>query len=517
MVDYGRFDNIDTSGSEDDWTDCDDGEADAETVEEEPLFGREQAEEVEILIKNFVFCGMQGAADDYVEFLTLLPRLDVAWRAAWRARGGLDALVDDPRDEEDKNQYPALCAAAMGGSVECVRLLLDPASGGGVGIAPASTDVCTMHRGRNRRDPLTPGYPPLVVAAVEGHADVIDALLDHGVDVDQRSSEPCAVTALHLAARYARLAAVRALLRRGADVTLRDRPTEYVGPPRDAPPAIGETPVQYVLHARSRPGEEDAGSVIETLAVPPAGAPDDRGAVARALLDAGADPREPAARGEKGVDSLVGQAAAWGLAGLFGALARGADGAFSYAVLGDPAAAPASPERKRFDELRRLTRFLADRAKWMVEEDVEMRREEQEDWDEAANGPYPAEADEDDLMHARDRDDAEAIVEVLADFDVFARAREVARPYALTRGLSLVRAGRAEVADGGDERLARGVRLLARVGSCGATGERFAARALEDFVRGPRPKKAARKSTGGKAPRKQLATKAARRARPPAR
>ena len=117
-------------------------------------------------------------------------------------------------------------------------------------------------------------------------------------------------------------------------------------------------------------------------------------------------------------------------------------------------------------------------------------------------------------MHVRDRDDAEAIVAVLADFDVFARAREVARRYALTRGLSLVRAGRAEVADGGDERLARGVRLLARVGSCGATGERFAARALEDFVRGPRPKKAARKSTGGKAPRKQLATKAARRARP---
>ena len=531
MVDYGRFDNIDTSGSEDDWTDCDDGEADAETVEEEPppptISGRQHAEEVEIMIKNFVFCGMQGDADAYVEFLTLLPRLDVAWRAAWRARGGLDALADDPRDDEaggvlDKDQYPALCAAAMEGQLECVRLLLDPARGGGVGIAPASTDVCTMHRGRNRRDPLEPRYPPLVVAAVEGHADVIDALLDHGVDVDQRSSEPCAVTALHLAARYARLAAVRALLRRGADVTLRDRrprPPHFLL--RDGPglgtsdgPDVGETPLQYVLHARSRPGEEEAGSVIETLAVPPAGAPDDRGAVARALLDAGADPHEPAARGEKGVDSLVGQAAAWGLAGLFGALARGADGEFSYAVLGDPAAAPAAPERKRFDELRKLTRFLADRAKFMVEEDVEMRREEQEDWDEAANGPYPAEADEDDLMHVRDRDDAEAIVAVLADFDVFARAREVARRYALTRGLSLVRAGRAEVADGGDERLARGVRLLARVGSCGATGERFAARALEDFVRGPRPKKAARKSTGGKAPRKQLATKAARRARP---
>ena len=91
MVDYGRFDNIDTSGSEDDWTDCDDGEADAETVvvEEEPppptISGRQQAEEVEIMIKNFVFCGMQGDADAYVEFLTLLPRLDVAWRAAWRA------------------------------------------------------------------------------------------------------------------------------------------------------------------------------------------------------------------------------------------------------------------------------------------------------------------------------------------------------------------------------------------------------------------------------------------------
>ena len=70
------------------------------------------------------------------------------------------------------------------------------------------------------------------------------------------------------------------------------------------------------------------------------------------------------------------------------------------------------------------------------------------------------------------------------------REQERARRYAILRGLSLVRAGRAAIR--GDERLARGLGLLGRAGGRGASGQRFAARALEflfddaqlrDFVR----------------------------------
>jgi ankyrin repeat protein len=76
----------------------------------------------------------------------------------------------------------------MGGERSAVELLLNPALAGGVGIAPASTTATTMHishRGGLQREPM---YPPLHVAAIEGHADAIEALLVHGVDVDQQSS-----------------------------------------------------------------------------------------------------------------------------------------------------------------------------------------------------------------------------------------------------------------------------------------------------------------------------------------
>ena len=506
MVDYARFDNIDTSGSDDDEESRGTVEDEAPPVEDEapreaPMT---QEEEVEVMIRNLVWCGMGGDAESYVEFLTVLPKLGDAWLAAWRARGGLDALIDDPRGDDGHlgahlpcDQYPALCAAAMGGNPECVSLLLAPARGGGAGIAPASMACRTMHVKDHglRADPLEARYSPLHVAAVEGHADVIELLLDHGVDVNERSSGAHRYTALHLAVRYVRLDAVRALLRRGDDVTLRVD--------SDGASTPGDTPVQVLLGARVRPGEESSGSVIETVGTPPAGAPDDREAVARALLDAGADPREPSAKGDRGCDSLVLQAVAFGLLGLFKALARGdlGPGELSPAVLGDPVAAPAAPERKRYDVLRRIAKTVATRAWEKVRENKETRLEEGYD------------TEEEDLIDARDAEDSEEIVRILDAYRRAREAREVEKRYALDRGLSLVRAGRAHVCDGEDERLVRGVRLVDRVSRCGASGERFAAKAL-DLVKAPRVKKSARKSTGGKAPRKQLATKAARRARP---
>ena len=93
--------------------------------------------------------------------------------AAWKARGGLDALCLDPRppDYDDsqwpRDKYPPLGLAAMGGSYLAAGVLLNPSLTKGVGdrIKPASLDACSEHwtgQGYERK------YPPLLIAAIEG-------------------------------------------------------------------------------------------------------------------------------------------------------------------------------------------------------------------------------------------------------------------------------------------------------------------------------------------------------------
>jgi hypothetical protein len=110
------------------------------------------------------------------------------WSEGFRASfGTLDRLWDDPRtlvrddgveimpldNGEPKDQWPLLCAAALGGDTHCVYLLLHPeevkVEGTSIDFAPASTDVTTtiFYKGK-----LEPHLPPLHVAAGEGHAEV---------------------------------------------------------------------------------------------------------------------------------------------------------------------------------------------------------------------------------------------------------------------------------------------------------------------------------------------------------
>jgi len=94
------------------------------------------------------------------------------------------------------------------------------------------------------------------------------------------------------------------LLKHGADVHLRD--------------AVGLQPVHYFLFATEAPGDDDCdgecsgpSTVLATPAAPDGGAPDDRFAVARALLERGADPHTPNThKAEEGVETLAEQAAA---------------------------------------------------------------------------------------------------------------------------------------------------------------------------------------------------------------
>ena len=65
------------------------------------------------------------------------------------------------------------------------------------------------------------GIPVLAVAAVTGHPDIIEVLVEFGVDIDAKDAVGGG-TALHWAAASGQVEAVRELLAAGADATIRD-------------------------------------------------------------------------------------------------------------------------------------------------------------------------------------------------------------------------------------------------------------------------------------------------------
>jgi len=93
------------------------------------------------------------------------------------------------------------------------------------------------------------------------NSELIQALVDHGVRVDQRTDK--GRTGLHCATRVGFTAVMGVLLEAGADVNARD--------------AVGDTPLAYVFQARKNVDVER---------------------VARVLLDAGADPTRTNEKGE---------------------------------------------------------------------------------------------------------------------------------------------------------------------------------------------------------------------------
>lgn len=143
-----------------------------------------------------------------------------------------------PPDEVDENGTTALYRAAVHGSTEIVRLLLEHGADPNRASAPIEEGLplcaaaCWNHTGvvaallAAGADPdlpepphseqTGPGTPPLMWAVGNGHRETVDLLLAAGADPD------IAGTPLTSAARGGRLGIVRSLLAHGADPTRTD-------------------------------------------------------------------------------------------------------------------------------------------------------------------------------------------------------------------------------------------------------------------------------------------------------
>ena len=75
------------------------------------------------------------------------------------------------------------------------------------------------------------GYTPILLAASNGHADVVGLLMELGADIQKEDNYWR--TPLHIAAAYGRVEMVRRLMMGGADVNRKDKrgrtPLDYAG------------------------------------------------------------------------------------------------------------------------------------------------------------------------------------------------------------------------------------------------------------------------------------------------
>lgn len=103
-------------------------------------------------------------------------------------------------------QMTPLCAAAAAGKIAGAKALLD-----------LGADIeATASRLAPNRGYAFNGSPPLVLAATEGHADMVAFLLDHGADINSEANK--SIAALDMAAERGQLEVGRLLLKREARV-----------------------------------------------------------------------------------------------------------------------------------------------------------------------------------------------------------------------------------------------------------------------------------------------------------
>jgi uncharacterized protein len=86
------------------------------------------------------------------------------------------------------------------------------------------------------------GTTALMIASAQGHASVVDVLLQNGAEVNPRNGDK--ITALHLACEAGHLAAARRLLQGGADTAAQDR---YGKTPLEIASIRGHSNVQKLL------------------------------------------------------------------------------------------------------------------------------------------------------------------------------------------------------------------------------------------------------------------------------
>lgn len=124
----------------------------------------------------------------------------------------------------------ALLLASLEGLTPLVKRLLESADSNST-IQSIDEQIGAVY---NSAADVNLRLSPLLAASINGHADVVRLLLDHGADVDQQvvttatltSTLTDGSTALLLASRYGHANVVTLLLERKADLTLRDRATK---------------------------------------------------------------------------------------------------------------------------------------------------------------------------------------------------------------------------------------------------------------------------------------------------
>lgn len=126
-------------------------------------------------------------------------------------RSAADGRVDTVKEAVEKNPqlvksrdasgYTALHHAAIGGHADVVQVLLD-----------SGADINARGSG---------GETPLLLAAAKGNLEVVELLVKNGADVNKPGADQR--TPLHKAAMAGDLDTVKALLAAGADPTLTDR------------------------------------------------------------------------------------------------------------------------------------------------------------------------------------------------------------------------------------------------------------------------------------------------------
>lgn len=104
-----------------------------------------------------------------------------------------------PTDVDDRGWTSLHVASLQGDTVEVMRLL----SYGWDANIPS-------------QGPKAPGATPLHLAASGGHVEVMDALLEHGANIEARTKGGCGWTPLHYAAKAKSRRATRFLVENGA-------------------------------------------------------------------------------------------------------------------------------------------------------------------------------------------------------------------------------------------------------------------------------------------------------------
>lgn len=166
-----------------------------------------------------------AACFDRIELVQLLLEAgaDSGVSPLWGITAIETALYHGARDTADllaeRGIEPyALWSAAALGRVDLLPELLGGRPGG---HRPNLADVGWQPGPPPRDDPQEILDEALCFAALNGHDESVEWLLDHGADVT--GAPYLGMTPLHFAAQFGRLSTVRLLLARGADPALRDR------------------------------------------------------------------------------------------------------------------------------------------------------------------------------------------------------------------------------------------------------------------------------------------------------